>query len=86
MLQKLQNFAKLQKMQLDNLADFAKCCKMRIYLQRSAPIQPKTSEILPTFSKIWQLAWGQGRPGLREHSATKIANVATSAKFVKLLN
>ena len=51
MLQILQNFAKFQKCQLDNLVDFDKCCKMRIYLQRSAPIQPKTSEILP---KIYQ--------------------------------
>ena len=47
MSQKLQNFVKFQKCQLDNLVDFEKCCKMRIYLQRSAPIQPKTSEILP---------------------------------------
>ena len=49
MLQNLQNFAKFQKIQLDNLVDFEKCCKMRIYLQRSAPIQPKTSEMLPKF-------------------------------------
>ena len=32
---------------VDNLVDFEKCCKTRIFLQRSAPIQPKTSEILP---------------------------------------
>jgi len=44
MSQNLQNFAKFQKNQLDNLVDFEKCCKTRIYLQRSAPIQPKTSE------------------------------------------
>ena len=43
MLQNLQN-TKFQKFQLDNLVDFDKCCKTRIYLQRSAPIQPKTSE------------------------------------------
>ena len=49
MFQKLQNFAKFQKMQLDNLVDFEKRCKTRIYLQRSGPIQPKTSEILPKF-------------------------------------
>ena len=49
MLQNLQNFAKFQNFQLDNLVDFEKCCKTRIYLQRSAPIQPKTSEILPKF-------------------------------------
>ena len=47
MLQKLQNFAIFQKLQLDNLVDFEKYCKTRIYLQRSAPIEPKTSEILP---------------------------------------
>ena len=52
-LQKLQNFAKFQKIQLDNLVDFEKCFKTRIYLQRSVPIQPKTSDILP---KNWQLA------------------------------
>ena len=39
--------AKFQKFQLDNLVDFENCCKTRVYLQRSAPIQPKTSEILP---------------------------------------
>ena len=52
MLQNLQselNDAKFQKFQLDNLVDFEKCCKTRIYLQRSAPIQPKTSEVLPKF-------------------------------------
>ena len=38
----------ISKNQLDNLVDFEKCCKTRIYLQRSAPIQPKTSEIVPT--------------------------------------
>ena len=49
MLQILHNFAKFQKLQLDNLVDFEKCCKTRIYLQKSVPIQPKTSNILPTF-------------------------------------
>ena len=47
MLQNLQNFAKFQNFQLDNLVDFEKCCKTRIYLQKSVPIQPKTSNILP---------------------------------------
>ena len=47
MSQNLQNFAKFQKCQLDNLVDFEKCCKTRIDLQRSATIQPKTSENLP---------------------------------------
>ena len=49
MPQNLQNFAKFQKLQLDNLVDFEKCCKTHIYLQISTPIQPKTSEILPKF-------------------------------------
>ena len=49
MSQKLQNFAKFQNFQLDNLLDFEKCWKTRIYLQRSMPMQPKTSNILPTF-------------------------------------
>ena len=47
MSQNLQNFAEFQKIQLDNLVDFEKCCKTHIYLQKSVPIQPKTSNILP---------------------------------------
>ena len=47
MSQNLQNFAKFQKFQLDNLVDFEKCCKTHIYLQKSVPIQPKTSNMLP---------------------------------------
>ena len=39
----------ISKCQLDNLVDFEKFFKTRICLQRSAPIQPKTSEILPKF-------------------------------------
>ena len=65
MLQNLQNFAKFKNIQLDNLVDFEKCSKTRIYLQRSAPIQPKTSEILPkfcrNFAKNWQLPYGSCR-------------------------
>ena len=51
MSQNLQKFAKFQKIQLDNLVDFEKCCKTYIFLQKSVPIQPKTSENLP---KIYQ--------------------------------
>ena len=58
MLQDLQNFAKFRKIQLDNLVDFENCCKTRIHLQRSAPIQPKTSEISPKFAKNLQLPHG----------------------------
>ena len=49
MSQNLQTFAEFQKCQLDNLVDFEKCCKTRIFLQKSVPIQPKTSNILPKF-------------------------------------
>ena len=45
----LQNFAKFQKFQLDDLVDFEKCCKTCIFLQKSVPVQPKTSNILPKF-------------------------------------
>ena len=46
MLQNLQILAP-PKNQLDNLVDFEKCCKTRICLQRSVPIQLKTSDFLP---------------------------------------
>ena len=49
MSQNLQNFVTFQTFQLENLADFEKCCKTHIYLQKSVPIQPKTSNILPKF-------------------------------------
>ena len=49
MLQNLLKFAKFQKFQLENLVDFEKCCKTHIFLQKSEPIQPKTSNILPKF-------------------------------------
>ena len=44
---KFAKFAEFQKFHLDNLVDFEKCCKTHIYLQKSVPIQPKTSKILP---------------------------------------
>ena len=49
MSQNLQNFVRFQKFQLKNLVDFEKCCKTPIFLQKSEPIQPKTSNILPKF-------------------------------------
>ena len=51
MSQNLQNFVKFQKFQLENLVDFEKCCKTHILLQKSEPIQPKTSNILPKFCR-----------------------------------
>ena len=50
-LQNLQNFAKFPEFQLDTLVDFEDCCKTRIFLQKSVPIQPKTSNILPKFCR-----------------------------------
>ena len=61
MSQNSQNFAKFQKFQLENLVDLEKCCKTHIYLQKSVPIQPKTSNILPNFAKHWQLPYGSER-------------------------
>ena len=55
MLQKLQNLPKIKKIQLDNLVNFEKCCKTRIYLQRSVPIQPKTSDILHILRRALRL-------------------------------
>ena len=55
MSQNLQKFAKLQKFQLDNLVDFEKCCKTRIFLQKSVPLQPKTSEIVPKIGN-WKVS------------------------------
>ena len=49
MSQNLPKFAKFKKFQLENLVDFEKCCKTHIFLQKSEPIQPKTSNILPKF-------------------------------------
>ena len=60
MSQILQNVAKFQKFQLENLVDFEEGCKTHTYLQKSEPIQPKTSNILPKFAKNRQLG-GLGR-------------------------
>ena len=61
MSQNLQIFVRFRKFQLENLVDFfpevtllkkkdfEKCCKTHIFLQKSEPIQPKTSNILPNF-------------------------------------
>jgi len=47
MLQYLREVAELQNFQLENLVDFERCCKTHILFQKSVPIQPKTSNILP---------------------------------------
>ena len=51
MSQNLQNFVKFQKFRLENLVDFEKCYKTHIFLQKSEPIQPKTSNSLPKFCR-----------------------------------
>ena len=96
MSQTMQNSAEFQKFQLlvDNLVDFEKCCKTRICLQRSVPIQPKTSEILPNFLPRWAGRGGRpGRPGgvpgpgrrpprtSAVHGLAKLANFAFFKKF-----
>ena len=45
------SFAEFQNFQVDNSVDFENCCKTRIFLQKSVPIQPKTSNILPKFCR-----------------------------------
>ena len=60
------NFAKFQNFQLDNLVDFEKCCKTRIFLQKSVLIQPKTSNILPKFCRS---AVGLSFADLKHHRA-----------------
>ena len=64
MSQNLKKVANFQKIQLDHLVDFEKCCKTRIFLQKSVPIQPKTSNILPKFCQklaTTQLPYGSLR-------------------------
>ena len=76
MLQMLQNVAKFQKIQLDNLVDFEKCCKTHIYLQRSAPIQPKTSVF---FSKSCQKL----ATTLRVHYRVEVMSTPLGQKVAK---
>ena len=39
-----------KKSQIENLVDFEKFCKTHIFLQKSEPIQPKTSNICRNFA------------------------------------
>ena len=52
MSQNLQNFAKFQKFQLDNLVDFEKCCKTRILNYFLAKIGADTAENEQHFVEI----------------------------------
>ena len=56
MLQNLQNFAKFQKFQLDNLVDFEKCCKTHIFFAKiGADTAEHERKFAKCFSKNWQL-------------------------------
>ena len=63
MSQNLQKIVKFQKFQLENLVDFEKCCKTHIFLQKSVPIQPKTSNILPKICQQSGAHLGKGSRG-----------------------
>ena len=55
MSQKLQNFAKFQKFQLDNLVDFEKCCETHILnYYFLAKIGPDTAENEQHFAEFCQ--------------------------------
>ena len=71
MSQNLQNFVKFQKFQLENLVDFEKCCKTHIFLQKSEPIQPKTSNILPKFCQPTLSDVSAGRPAPTRRAAER---------------
>ena len=71
MLQNLQNFAKFQKLQLDNLVDFEKCWKTRILNYFLANIASETAENEQHFAEIlligrrgseWSLWARPGKP------------------------
>ena len=85
MLQNLQNFATFAKFQLDNLVDFEKFCKTRISLQRSVPIQPKTSEILPKFCQNLQhFRAGAAAAGAVADWSAAVLSVPITCDFVFL--
>ena len=77
MSQNLQTFVQFQKFQLENLVDFEKCSKTHIYLQRSVPIQPKTSNILP---KLCLLSPDVGEAALRDLDQELLAKVGPSVE------
>ena len=59
------------KLQLENLVDFEKCCKTHIFLQKSEPIQPKTSNIRPRRRR----ARGEAGPGARRRAPRPVLRV-----------
>ena len=84
MSQNLQNVVKFQKFQLENLVEFEKCCKTRIFLQRSVSIQPKTSNC---FCRNFADRPPRRRPALRgtpRSSAPPPRSVRAALGFAKL--
>ena len=84
MSQNLQTVAKFQKFQLNNLVDFEKCCKTHINLQKSVPIQPKTSNILPKNCSSWkarpECARYRSRPQNKVPHRAPFAPTSTTAR------
>ena len=79
MLQNLKIFANFQNFQLDTLVDFEKCCKTCIFLQRSASIQPKTSNILlKNCQKLGNFSESSVSAGARAGSSGSRGNRAPS--------
>ena len=78
-------FANFQKFQLDNLVDFEKCCKTRIYYLL-AKIGADTAENKRNFAKNWQLPRGprRGGAGLLRRRALRPALHGPRRSFVEL--
>ena len=87
MSQNLQNFGKFQKFQVDNLVDVEKCCKTHIFLQKSEPIQPETSNILPKFCQKLATTLRVRRDSVRGPLPVAAASESSEdlGKFLKII-
>ena len=97
MSQSLQNVVKFQKFQLDNLVDFEKSCKTRIYLQNRCRYSRKRANFcqnlaitIPPPARASCPAWAapRTRTGRQRAAAGRPANMAGLgfAKLPKLAN
>ena len=57
MSQNLENFAKFQKLKLEILVDFEKCCKTHISCKNRCRYSQKRATFCRNFSKNWQLPY-----------------------------
>ena len=73
MLQHLQSLPIFKRNLLDNLVDFEKCCKTRIHLQRSVPLQPKGFVVTK-----WHEAAASPRQLKREDGLVKVDEVSAT--------